>query len=68
MLSLNPSIPLSDYFSNFNTFKVNFNFKPLTKSLTEGTLVLPSTIAEDSEDDSDCEFVIEYVTDSEEDE
>ena len=50
------------------TFKVNFNFKPLTKSLTEGTLVLPSTIAEDSEDDSDCEFVIEYVTDSEEDE
>ena len=47
---------------------MNFNFKPLTKSLTEGTLVLPSTIAEDSEDDSDCEFVIEYVTDSEDDE
>ena len=54
--------------SIYDTFKVNFNFKPLTKSLTEGTLVLPSTIAEDSEDDSDCEFVIEYVTDSEEDE
>ena len=32
--------------------------------MTEGTLVLPSTIQEDSED-SDCEFVIEYVTDSE---
>ena len=38
----------------------------MTKSLTEGTLVLPQTIQEDSEDDddSDCEFVIEYVTDS----
>ena len=38
----------------------------MTKSLTEGTLVVPQTIAEDSEDDSDCEFIIEYVTDSEE--
>jgi len=49
-----------------SSFQVNFNFKPLTKSLTEGTLVLPQTIQEDSEDDddSDCEFVIEYVTDS----
>ena len=45
--------------------QVNFNFKPLTKSLTEGTLIVPQTIQEDSED-SDCEFVIEYVTDSEE--
>jgi len=50
-----------------SSFQVNFNFKPLTKSLTEGTLVLPRTIEEDSENDSDCEFVIEYVTDSEED-
>jgi len=52
-----------------SSFQVNFNFKPLTKSLTEGTLVLPQTILEDSEDeDSDCEFVIEYVTDSDEEE
>ena len=57
------------FLSAISYFKVNFNFKPLTKSLTEGTLVLPQTILEDSEDeDSDCEFVIEYVTDSEEEE
>ena len=57
------------FLSAISYFKVNFNFKPLTKSLTEGTLVLPQTILEDSEDeDEDCEFVIEYVTDSEEEE
>ena len=38
------------------------------RSLTEGKLMVPNTILEDSEDDSDCEFDIEYVTDDEEDE
>ena len=67
-MSLNISYKLI-HLSVISYFKVNFNFKPLTKSLTEGTLVLPQTILEDSEDeDEDCEFVIEYVTDSEEEE
>ena len=51
-----------------SSFEVCFALKPLQRSLTEGKLVVPNTIIEDSEDDSDCEFVIEYVTDDEEDE
>lgn len=51
-----------------SSFEVCFALKPLQRSLTEGKLVVPKTIVEDSEDDSDCEFVIEYVTDDEEDE
>lgn len=50
-----------------SSFEVCFALKPLTHSLTSGCITLPS-VQEDSEDedDSDCEFVIEYVTDSEE--
>jgi len=51
-----------------SSFEVSFALKPLQRSLTEGKLIVPNTIIEDSEDDSDCEFVIEYVTDDEEDE
>eukprot|EP00092_Neocalanus_flemingeri_P075476 GFUD01093493.1.p1 GENE.GFUD01093493.1~~GFUD01093493.1.p1 ORF type:complete len:511 (+),score=129.28 GFUD01093493.1:81-1613(+) len=51
-----------------SSFEVCFALKPLSRSLTEGKLIVPQTILEDSEDDSDCEFVIEYVTDDEEDE
>jgi len=50
-----------------SSFEVCFALKPLTRSMTEGKLVVPQTILEDSEDDSDCEFVIEYVTDDDED-
>ena len=50
-----------------SSFEVCFALKPLQHSLTEGKLVVPQTINEDSEDDSDCEFVIEYVTDDEDD-
>ena len=47
-----------------SSFEVCFALKPLQHSLTEGKLVVPQTIEEDSEDDdSDCEYVIEYVTD-----
>jgi len=51
-----------------SSFEVCFALKPLQRSLTEGKLVVPHTIVEDSEDDSDCEYVIEYVTDDDEDE
>ena len=50
-----------------SSFEVCFALKPLTRSMTEGKLVVPQTILEDSEDDSDCEFVIEYVTDDDDD-
>jgi len=45
---------------------VCFALKPLTHSLTSGCITLPA-VQEDSDEDSDCEYVIEYVTDSEED-
>jgi len=51
-----------------SSFEVSFALKPLQRSLTEGKLIVPHTIVEDSEDDSDCEFVIEYVTDDEDEE
>jgi len=47
-----------------SSFEVCFALRPLSHSLTSGCITLPS-VQEDSEDDSDCEFVIEYVTDSE---
>jgi len=51
-----------------SSFEVCFALKPLTHSLTSGCITLPC-VEEDSEDeDSDCEYVIEYVTDSDEDE
>ena len=58
----------SELAKSSSSFEVCFALKPLQRSLTEGKLVVPNTILEDSEDDSDCDFVIEYVTDDEEDE
>jgi len=49
-----------------SSFEVCFALKPLTHSLTSGCITLPA-VQEDSDEDSDCEYVIEYVTDSEED-
>ena len=47
-----------------SSFEVCFALKPLTRSMTEGKIIVPQTTFEDSEDDS----VFKYVTDDEEDE
>lgn len=49
-----------------SSFEVCFALKPLTHSLTSGCITLPSVLEDSEDDDSDCEFVIEYVTDSDE--
>jgi len=48
-----------------SSFEVCFALKPLTHSLTSGCITLPA-VQEDSDEESDCEYVIEYVTDSDE--
>jgi len=48
-----------------SSFEVCFALKPLTHSLTSGCITLPSVLEDSEDDDSDCEFVIEYVTDTE---
>lgn len=49
-----------------SSFEVKFSLKPTT-AIAEGRLVVPQTIAEEETDSESDEFVIEYVTDDEED-